>query len=227
MPIVDGIVQNSNEWLVARIGCGTASRAGDMLAKPVRGNGELARRRNYREDLANERDQGRAIEHRVTPEMQWGIDHQDEARVRYEIETGLFLIEGGFWLHPQIPFFGASPDYLLPDGKGLVEVKCPTSRTHRRSFKHGEVDPDYVLQMAAQMACTGREYCDYVSYDPRFPEDKQFWVKRFMRDEAFIHGMEMEIEHFLYEVEQECGTGSSSIDARRDGGRALAPTLVR
>jgi hypothetical protein len=220
MPIVDGIAQNTTEWLIKRIGCGTSSHAADMIDKLVRSEKESARRRNYREEIELERELNRATERKVSPEMWWGITHQDEAAKRYEVETGLFLTPGGFWLHHRIRFFGASPDYLLPDGRGLVEIKCPLSKTHRRSFKYGEVDQDYIWQMAAQMSVCQREYVDFVSYDPRFPKRKdQFWMKRFTRDDPAIRdnggiaGMELEIEQFLLEVERNTRGSKDSLNS--------------
>ena len=210
MPIINGIVQNTPEWLVKRIGCGTASHCGDMVAKLVRSGEEAARRRDYREDIELERKMRRATERDVLriPDVVWGIEHQQDAMERYELESGILVSPGGFWLHPRIPFFGASPDYLLPDGKGLIEVKCPTSRTHYRSFKYGKVKEDYVLQMCAQMSVCEREYVDYVSFDPRFPErDDQIWIKRFTRDDPYIRGLEADIQQFLAEVERNTRNG--------------------
>lgn len=196
-----GISQNSPEWLLARVGCVTASHAGDVMKKLKDIKKEPEKRKKYRRQLIWERFRGISYEHYVTAEMQWGIDHQEEAREAYEIETGRLVSPGGFWLHDRIAMFGASPDYLL--GKdGLVEIKCPTSDNHIQHFEDGEIDENYEWQMMAQCAVTGRRYCDYVSFDPRWPEHLQLWIKRFVPDQAVLRGMELEIEHFLEQVEQ-------------------------
>lgn len=204
---VEGINQNSPQWIMSRVGHGTASHAGDMIAKPKRETtGELERRRKYRSQLAWERINCRAVQHWVKPEMQWGIDHQDAARQAYEIEKGVILEPGGWWLHDRISWFGASPDYLLPDGLGLVEIKCPYySENHDEHFDNDwELDKDYEAQMTAQLAVTGRQYCDYVSYDPRWPEKLQLFVWRFKPEPAVLRGLEQEIDFFLHQVEQHC-----------------------
>jgi hypothetical protein len=176
-----------------------------MTAKGKRDpNKELERRRKYRQQLAWERFNARAVQHYVTDEMQWGIDHQDAARQAYEVEKGVFLEPGGWWLHDRISWFGASPDYLLDDGLGLVEIKCPgRSENHIEHFDiNWDIDPDYEAQMIAQLACTGRQYCDYVSYDPRWPENLQLFIWRFKPDPAVLRGVEQEIDFFLHQVEE-------------------------
>ena len=120
------------------------------------------------------------------------------------LRKGCFFEDGGFWLHYRIPAFGASPDYLLPDGLGLVEIKCPLLENHIEHFDSPDfdIDEDYKAQMMAQLACTGRQYVDYVSYHPGWPEDLQFFVKRFQPDRALVRGLELEVEFFLSQVER-------------------------
>lgn len=59
----------------------------------------------------------------------------------------------------------------------------------------------YVKQMQFQMACTGRQWCDFVSYDPRFGVDMQLHVRRVERDEALIAEIEEAVSAFLAEVD--------------------------
>lgn len=206
---VVGISQNSPAWVRARIGYVTASRMGNVMKKLVRSTNEAAERSSYRDELVVERLRGYAAEHKVTPDMQRGIDLQPAAAAAYEIEKGVLLDEGGWWLHDKIRFFGASPDYLLPDGKGLVEVKVPRSENHKNYVKYGwqedkETNRLYEWQMRAQLACTGRQYVDFVSFDPSLPQKNlRLWIKRFPREDVIIRGMELEVEHFLGEVAQE------------------------
>ena len=94
---------------------------------------------------------------------------------------------------------GASPDGLVGDD-GLIEIKCPTTATHIETLLNGEVNERYRLQMLWQMACTGRKWCDFVSFDPRLPEDMQLFIKRFHYDREEVKRIEDEVEIFLNEV---------------------------
>ncbi|MGA1008739.1 MAG: YqaJ viral recombinase family protein, partial [Sedimenticolaceae bacterium] len=85
-----------------------------------------------------------------------------------------------------------------PDG--LIEIKCPNSATHIDNLLNQDVDGKYIKQMQWQMACTGRQWCDFVSFDPRLPDNLQLFVKRIPRDEAAIAAMEMEVTKFLAEL---------------------------
>jgi predicted phage-related endonuclease len=95
---------------------------------------------------------------------------------------------------------GASPDGLVGDD-GLVEIKCPNTANHIETLLGAEIPSKYVNQMQWQMACTGRKWCDFVSYDPRMPEDMQLFVKRLERSDDTITELEREIEKFLSELE--------------------------
>lgn len=203
MPQLIGIEQESPEWVIARVGCATASRMADVMAKR-RDMKEAAPRYNYRMELVIENLTGRAADHYVSPAMEWGIETQKEARGAYEIHMGVDTEPGGLWLHDRIYKFAASPDYLV-GADGLVECKCPLSFTHLEYLVRKEIPEEYQWQMLAQMACTGRQWCDFVSFDPRLPEDLQLFVRRFDRTEqaqALIAGMELEVVQFLIEVEE-------------------------
>lgn len=201
MPLVKGVDQQTPDWLQMRIGCVTASRVADVMAKLKKG-GEAAARRDYKTEIICEMLTGRAADHYVTPAMEWGIENEKYARNAYEVETGNAVEDGGFALHETITHFGASPDGLVHDD-GLVEIKCPTTAVHIDWVAAGVVPPEYQWQMLAQMACAERQWCDFVSYDSRLPDKFQLFVRRFARDEARIKEMEEEVMQFLTEcVEQ-------------------------
>jgi len=131
--------------------------------------------------------------------MERGVEQEPHARAAYSARTGELVEEVGFIDHPAIPMSGASPDGLVADG--LVEFKCPNTSTHLDTLLADEVPTKYVTQMQWQMACTGRKWCDFVSYDPRMPEDMQLFVKRLERSDDTITELEREIEKFLSELE--------------------------
>lgn len=175
------ITQGTDEWMQCRIGKVTASRLNDVMAT-LKSGGEAATRKNYRAQLIAERLTGTKADSFTNSAMQWGVDNEPIARANYEILTGVDVDQVGFVDHPEIPMTGASPDGLI-GGAGLIEVKCPNTATHIEYLLSGVAPSDYHNQMLWQMECTGREWCDFVSFDPRMPEDMQLFIVRFNRDE--------------------------------------------
>ena len=189
--------QRTNEWDQARLGKVTASMVFAVMAKTK--SGPSASRKNYRADLLVERLTGQKKEGFTSEAMLWGTNNEPMARGAYEAKNGIMVEEVGFVKHPTIEGFGASPDGLVGDD-GLVEIKCPNTATHLETMADGEIDGKYQWQMLAQMACTGRKWCDFVSYDQRLPEGLNFVVIRFERDQKAIDEMENEIILFLAEL---------------------------
>lgn len=188
------IEQGSPEWFKIRAGKVTASRVADVLAKTKTGWG--ASRANYAAELIAERLTGVAAEGFTNAAMQWGTDQEPRARASYEFYTGNDVQQVGFVIHPQIADAGASPDGLVGDD-GLVEFKCPNTSTHIDTLISQTIPAKYVTQMMWQMACTGRKWCDFVSYDPRLPENMQMFIKRIHSDEKTIREMKFAIIEFL------------------------------
>jgi hypothetical protein len=132
--------------------------------------------------------------------MQWGVDTEDKARAAYQIHALCNVEEIGFVEHPKL-FAGASPDGLI-GSDGMLEIKCPNPATHGETLLNGTIADKYMKQMQFQLACTGRAWCDFASFDPRFPEPMQLWVKRIDRDDAAIAEIEECAAEFLSEVDQ-------------------------
>lgn len=191
-------VQGSPEWFADRCGKVTASRIADIIAKTK--SGESASRANYRAQLVAERLTGKPADSFSNAAMQWGTDNEPFARMAYEALTGIFVKETGFVPHPQIEQAGASPDGLADDG--LTEIKCPNTSTHIDYFLSGLPPEKYKPQMAWQMACTGRKWCDFVSFDPRMPENMQIMIARYVPDDGYISMLEDEVKKFLFEVDE-------------------------
>ena len=191
--------QRTAEWFAARLGKVTASRVADVIAKTKSGE-YTAGRDNLMAQLAIERLTGQAQESYSNSYMQWGTEQEPFARAAYEIATGQMVEECGFVPHPMIDNAGASPDGLVGDD-GLVEIKCPSTATMIETLLTQKVPSKYITQMQMQMACTGRQWCDFVSFDPRLPAKAQLWVTRVPRDPEFILKMEVEIVKFLAELD--------------------------
>lgn len=191
------IEQGSKEWLELRLGKVTASRIADVLAKGK--SGEALSREDYRYELVVQRLTGDPGESFTNAAMEWGTATEPQARIAYEAQADVFVEQVPFVLHPTIEWFGCSPDGLIGD-KGLLEIKCPNSKTHIKYLNAGKPPAKYVPQMQCQMAVTGRQWCDFVSFDPRLPGDLQLFVVRLDRDEDYIKSMEVEVVKFLDEV---------------------------
>jgi putative phage-type endonuclease len=191
--------QGSEEWAQARCGNVTASRAADVIA--VVKKGESAARRNYRSELISEILTGIPYPQYVSQEMKWGNDQEPFARAAYELQHDVLVETCGFILHSGIDRFGASPDGLVGDD-GLIQIKCPNTATHLSWLMSGVIPVEHMPQMLAEMSCTQRAWCDFVSYDPRLPEHLQLYVKRFPRDAKLIAVLEREVEHFNRELDE-------------------------
>lgn len=163
--------------------------------------GYAASRKNYLFELLCERLSGQREEKFISASMQRGIDLEPKARAVYEIETGEWVEEVGFIPHPTIAMSGASPDGLIRDD-GLIEIKCPNTAAHIEFLQTQKPKQEYIYQMQWQMACTGRKWCDFVSYDDRLPENLVYCSVHIPRDDDFIQSLEQEVEKFLAELEQ-------------------------
>ena len=198
--------QGSDAWKQARLGRVTASRVSDVIAKTNSGWG--AGRKNYLAELIAERLTGVAAEGFTNAAMKWGTDTEPLARAAYEFFRDSEVEQVGFIEHPTIPMSGASPDgYVGADG--MVEIKAPNTATHIDTLLGQTIPDKYMVQMQWQMACAGRAWCDWVSFDPRLPENLRLFVRRVERDNARIAELGDAIVGFLGELDQ-------TIDALRD-----------
>lgn len=197
------IIQGSAEWHQARLGKVTASRVADLISKTKSGWG--ASRTNYIAELVAERLTGEPAASFTSPAMQWGTEKEPDARAAYEFRTDATVNQVGFIDHPMIDNSGASPDGLVGDD-GLVEIKCPNTATHIDTLLSGKVPSKYVTQMQWQMECTGRAWCDFVSFDPRMPESMRVFISRVERDDASINDLKAAVIGFLIELDQKVET---------------------
>jgi putative phage-type endonuclease len=205
------VIQGSPEWVALRLGKVTASRVADVLARTKSGYG--ASRANYMAELVVERLTGTRAETYTNAAMQWGTEKEPEARALYEFMRDAEVAQVGFIEHPSIIMAGASPDGLI-GMDGMVEIKCPNSSTHIDTLLGGEIPMKYQLQMQFQMSCAQRDWCDFVSYDPRLPESMRIFVMRGNRDDRQIAAMEQEIRAFLAEVDEKVEALRSRYEAR-------------
>lgn len=193
------VEQRSDEWFAMRAGKVTASRIADVMAKTKTGYG--AGRANYMADLIAERLTGQAKQGFSNAAMQWGTDTEPQARSMYELENGVEVEEIAFVPHPEIENTGASPDGLVGE-RGLVEIKCPNTATHIETLRGASIDRKYMLQMHWQMICCERDWCDFVSFDPRMPIEMQMHIQRVERDDELCKEIVGEVTTFLAELDE-------------------------
>jgi putative phage-type endonuclease len=192
--------QGTPEWLRERAGRVTASRIADVMSKG-RGSEPSATRKNYMAQIVAEVLTGEPSPSYSNAAMQWGTDTEPQARAMYEIETGVDVAEVGFVPHPRIEGSGASPDGLVGDD-GLVEIKCPNTATHIETLRGAPIDRKYLLQMHWQMLCTGRKWCDFVSFDPRLPVEMQMHVRRVHLDADLASEITDAVTAFITELNE-------------------------
>jgi putative phage-type endonuclease len=172
---------------------------GDVMA--VLKNGKPAEARTaYLRQLVAERMADAATEFYVSEPMRWGIEQEAPAAELYEVTTGDIVLPAPFVPHPEIENFGASPDRFVGSA-GLIEVKCPTTVNYVAWRQSGEIPERYRWQMTAQLACTGRAWCDFVAYDPRVVYGSPIWIKRFEPTAEEIAKCEAAARAFLEEVD--------------------------
>jgi putative phage-type endonuclease len=196
---MNDIEQGTEEWFAIRCGKVTASRIADIIATTK--SGYSASRANYEAQLICEILTGKPAESFTNAAMAWGTETEPLARAQYELKTGNMVNQIGFVVHPKIEQAGASPDGLV-DNDGLIEIKCPNTSTHLDTLLSQKVPSKYITQMTWQMLCTGRKWCDFVSYDPRLPDNLQLFIQRIELDEEYGKKLESEIKEFLEEVNE-------------------------
>jgi putative phage-type endonuclease len=188
---------HGDEWMQKRVGCVTASRFADLMAKLKNGQ-PGASRATYMGEIIAERLTGVKCDGWQSAAMQWGIETEPQAIAAYEALNFVSVEPADFVPHPNIEWAGASPDGYVEDG--LVEVKCPNTATHIDTLLGAPIPQKYRLQMQWQMICAERGWCDFVSFDPRMPPHLQLNVERVERDARLIAKMEAEAKQFLAEV---------------------------
>jgi hypothetical protein len=196
------LIQRSDEWLQARCGSLGASIIGKALARykdPKKSAERPKEALDVMYEIAAERLTG--VPAKQVNALKWGRDHEDEGRASYAFLTNLPVVKIGLIAHPTIPNAHASPDSLVGDDGGL-ELKCPTSAVHLKTLLTDAIPEEHLPQVHWNIACSGRAWWDFVSYDPRFRDDRlQFFQRRVMRDEAVIASMEADARAFLAELE--------------------------
>jgi len=197
------VEQGTEAWKLARLGKVGASMVADATARDRTGKAWGITRARLMARLAAERLTGQLSETFQSASMERGNEVEPEAREFYGFVHGHRVERVGLVLHPTIDMACASPDALVNDD-GLAQFKCPDQHTHMATLLGSNIDGCYLKQMQWEMACTGRQWCDFVSYDPRWPDEMRLHVRRVERDPMMIAELEAQVREFLAEVERTC-----------------------
>ena len=191
-PAFHNVEQGTDEWLALRVGLITASRVSAVLST---GKG----RADYMYQLIAERAVGGPTSRYSNAAMQWGIDTEPRARYNYELVYELDVVQVGFVTNHNNPGVGVSPDGLV-GSDGLIEIKCPNTETHMAYRYEGRVPPVYRAQIQCQLWITERQWCDFVSFDPRVLDERALFCTRMERDEKYIAEMATAVDAFISEM---------------------------
>lgn len=183
----------------ARIGKLTASRMADAMDFLKSGKPSKARQ-DYMRDLVAERLTDIVVPHYVTSYMLHGIEQEPHAKAAYTAATGRIIRPAPFLDHPGIDMCGATPDGFVEDD-GLIEIKCPSTGKFLDWIMADEVPDEHKPQMLLQLSVTRKEWVDFVAYDPRMPEWKRLFIRRFQPWPWEIEEIERHAMQFLDEVE--------------------------
>ncbi len=196
--------QDRDAWIAKRRGKITASRIGDIARRTKQGK-RYACWDVYVHEVLTERLTERAMDHYVSPAMEWGMQQEEAAVAYYEFERGVECAYSDFGDHPTIEGSGASPDRLVGDD-GLLEVKNLAPHNHVEFLINGVIDglgeksKGYPWQMQWQMACFKREWCDFVSFDSSLPLHLQGKIVRVERNNAMIEEAEEAVKEALAHI---------------------------
>lgn len=197
--------QRSPEWYAARAGRFTGSAAYDAM-HTIKSGAFSAARKHLRMRLALERVIGKPQESGfVSIAMQHGIDKEPLCCARYEAESAEILERPGFLQHTEI-LAGCSLDAAVMSGGrivGIVEGKAPESATHFEYLRTRAIPEEYQWQCVHNLWLSGAEWCDFCSFDDRFPEDLQYLCVRLNAEDKAIRAYEIAALRFLAEVAEE------------------------
>jgi len=196
--------QRTPEWFAARVGVLTATGAAAMLSKPKRGGEETVGKTELRLRLALESLRGVAVEEDryENTYIRNGRALEPEARDFYEAVTGDIVQTVGFLKHDTLPI-GCSPDGIVGDFEGGLEIKCPKFTTHRAYLRTLTVPNEYAAQVTHSLFVTGLPWWDFCSYCPEFDGAARLFRVRVTRADVDLDAYALAVALFWNEVELE------------------------
>jgi len=196
MKVIKNIEQGSEEWHEMRRGVITASRFKDVIAK---GAGKT--RNAYMMELAAETLTGESAPSFTNQYMEWGTQTEPQAKAMYELNNSVDVVEVAFITNDLISGVGVSPDGLV-GSDGLIEIKCPKTTTQFETFLSGKMPSSHKAQVQGQLWISSREWCDFVSFDPRINGESSWFSVRVHRDDQYIHDLKESIDIFKNDLNE-------------------------
>lgn len=208
------MIQGSAEWVAARLGKVTASRVNGVFTKPKTGLVSKVREALFA-DLLSERLTGKPAAYDFADEAarSWGAQTEPFARAAYMAQTHAAIELCGFVDHPTVPMAGASPDGVV-GLDGMVEIKCPNTETHKEYCRKRTIPKSYREQIKWGLACTGRRWCDFISFDPR-ADEQQLFIQRVEPFQNELRAMEIGVFAFVMELEARVAAHRWSVEDDR------------
>lgn len=177
LTVYEDLEQGTDEWLAARCGIVTASVVGQLITTKTLKTAQNDTARGLVSTLVAERVTGHVEETYPNRDMQRGTLSEPYAREVYE-QHHAAVAEVGFMVRDDWGFkIGFSPDGLVGED-GLIEIKSPRQKTHLNTLLTDQVPIHYMAQCQAGMLVSGREWVDFISYQPGMP----FFVRRVTPD---------------------------------------------
>lgn len=160
------VEQGSPEWLKAKAGVITGTRAKEAMGTP-------AAQEKLINKLVSEILTEQFADSFTSKAMQRGIDEEAFALKEYSKRTDIKLENFGLILHDTYNWLGLSPDALTKDLKHAVESKSPNSDTHVGYMRAKKVPKDYHWQTVHYFVVIELlETLDFISYDARVKLEK-------------------------------------------------------
>jgi len=198
MKIIEEMKQGSLGWHKLRLGKITASKMADVLSKG-KGKAPSKLAETYMMELLAERLTGEAKPFFENDAMRWGTETEPQARAMYELNSGNNVREVAFIERNE--FVGVSPDGLIGEC-GMLEIKCPTTITQIKRALTDDYSKDYYAQIQMQLWVAEREWCDFLSFDPRLDIEAGYLLQVVHRDEEFISDMRDKTEEFIVKMNE-------------------------
>lgn len=198
------VIQGSPEWLRSRIGIVSASRFKDVLTEPKSNADKEAGNlsvtaETYLYELVSMILTDGALNF-SSAATDWGHENEPLARLEYSMMTDNNVVETGIFFHDNRKA-GASNDGVIDDD-GMVEIKCPFNTVnHVRTVVAVDMPKEHMPQVQGNLWINGREWCDFISFDPRIDGDGRLFIKRIYRDETYIKNLERRVLAFIQKLD--------------------------
>lgn len=199
--------QGSPEWFKDRMGLVTGAEVAAIYAKGKTDRSDSKTRAGYMRRLVLERLGVPSKDSSFrSPSMAWGNSTEPRARLAFEAYTGYVVREAGFCKLNRLAA-GCSVDAFIHGDEasarrlGVLEIKCPDSKTHMLYLEDRAVPSIYLPQITHNLWVTGAQFAKFVSYDPRFPPAMRMLIVHVERDDAAIQTHETLVRQFLMETD--------------------------